>query len=195
MKTNFFEQLAGLQNQSSLLLNIQPDDKGLLTVSVIMRRDNQTNESLPPMLLHGTAQELDGAFFETIAAPVQHTNGLLNNIDAYQATLEKAGKEAKEKAKGGKPAAPADDEKDDEASNLFTTATDDKEAKAEKKRIYDEQMQKVKTLAQQMKYAEALAQLPVAEDYPDKVELISAKKQELEKGKEIYDRLQNQFSD
>lgn len=196
MKTNFFEQLAGLQNQSGLLLNIQPDEKGLLTVSAVMRRDNLSNDTLPPMLLSGTAQELDEAFFDTITAPFQQTNGLLNNMASYQASLEKAGKQAKEKSKAGKTTATAaEDDREEDSNNLFTPATDNREAKAEKKRLYDEQMQKVKTLAQQMKYAEALAQLPDAEEYADKAEVISAKRQELENGKAIYDKLQNQFSD
>ena len=56
-------------------------------------------------------------------------------------------------------------------------------------------MEKVKVLAQQTKYAEALAQLPDVAEYPDKAEAIDAKRKALEEGKALYDKLTAQFND
>lgn len=201
MKTNFFEQLAGLQFNGNLMLNIHHDTNGLLTVSAVLRKGNinaTAGNEISPMLFTGTAEELDAGFFAAIATPLQITSGLITNLEKYQKEVEKAGKLAKEKNKSNKPAPVTDDDNDDEESggDLFTASQpDDKGAKAEKKRLYDEQMEKVKKLAQDMKYAEALAQLPDAEEHPDKAEAIVAKRKEIEKSKGIYDQLQNQFND
>lgn len=196
MRTNFFEQIAGM-HKGTILLNIHTDDKGVQTVSAVVRQANDKND-LPPMLLTGTAQELDEGFFEAISTPVKRIQGLLTNLENYQKEVDKAGKQAKDKNKPSKSAAAtAGDEgnENDGTDNLFTTQADDKEAKAEKKRIFEEQLAKVKNLAQQMKYVEAIAQLPDVAEYPEKAELLAAKKQELEKGKTLYDQLQNQFND
>jgi hypothetical protein len=101
-----------------------------------------------------------------------------------------------DKAKVGKAGEtePDDDDKDEE-SNLFTPPEDDKEAKAEKKRLYDEAMERVKTLAQNTKYAEALANLPDVAEYPDKAEAIESKRKTLQAGKEAYDKLTASFND
>lgn len=196
MRTNFFEQLAGLHSKGTFLLNIQADPNGLLAVSAVIRRNDDTAADLPPMLLSGTAQELDNGFFDAIAAPVQLTAGLLNNLETYKAAVDKAGKQVKDKGKPVKAAAETEETDDEEnGGDLFTAQADDKAVKAEKKRLFDEQMQKVKNLAQQMKYAEALAQLPDVQEHADKAEVIAANRQELEKGKEIYDKLQQQFND
>jgi hypothetical protein len=56
-------------------------------------------------------------------------------------------------------------------------------------------MDRVKELAKQMKYAEALAQLPDVAEYPDKAELLSVKRQEIQAGKDLYDKLAQQFND
>jgi len=79
MKTNFFEQEAGLYI-GGVLLHIHTDEKGLQTVSAVLRKGSDTVAVLPPMLLSGTPQELDKGFFHAIAAPVQKTGGLLTNL-------------------------------------------------------------------------------------------------------------------
>ncbi|MFD0749274.1 PRTRC system protein E [Mucilaginibacter calamicampi] len=197
MKTNFFQQIAGLGFNGNFLLNIHQDDKGLQTISVILKKDKAI-DGLPPMLFRATADELDEGFFEQLTEPVALTKGLMNNIDAYKKEIDKANKKAKpEKPKAGKTADPeqADEDNDESEETLFTPQSDDKEAKAEKKRLYDEAMEKVKVLAQQTKYAEALAQLPDVAEYPDKAEAIDAKRKALEQGKALYDKLTAQFND
>lgn len=201
MKTNFFEQVAGLQINGNLLLNIHHDETGVITVSAVLKKGNITataGNSLPPMLFKGTATELDEGFFEQLAQPVKLTVGLISNLETYQKELEKVKKNAKtDKSKTDKPAANEtdDDDREEEENNLFTPVADDKEAKAEKKRLFDEAMDRVKELAKQMKYTEALAQLPDPAEYPDKAELLASKRQEIQTGKDLYDKLAQQFND
>ena len=197
MKTNFFQQIAGLGFNGNFLLNIHQDDKGLQTVSVILKKDKAI-DGLPPMLFKASADELDEGFFEQLTDPVALTKGLMNNIDTYKKELDKANKKARpEKPKAGKTAdaEQPDEDNDDGEENLFAPKTDDKEAKAEKKRLFEEAMEKVKVLAQQTKYAEALAQLPDLAEHPDKAEAIDAKRKALEQGKALYDKLTAQFND
>jgi PRTRC genetic system protein E len=196
MKTNFFQQIAGLGFNGNFLLNINQDETGVQTVSVVLKKDKAI-DGLPPMLFKATADELDEGFFEQLAQPVRQTAGLISNIESYQKELEKAKKNAKpDKAKAGKPAEndPGDDEQD-EHNNLFTPPEDDKQAKAEKKRLYDEAMERVKNLAQNTKYAEALSNLPDVAEHPDKADAIEAKRKTLQAGKEAYDKLTASFND
>jgi len=196
MKTNFFQQIAGLGFNGNFLLNINQDETGVQTVSVVLKKDKAI-DGLPPMLFKATADELDEGFFEQLAQPVRQTAGLISNIESYQKEVEKAKKNAKpDKSKAGKPAEtdPEDDEQE-EQNNLFTPPEDDKQAKAEKKRLYDEAMEKVKVLAQNTKYAEALSNLPDVADYPDKAEAIETKRKTLQAGKEAYDKLTASFND
>jgi len=199
MKTQFFQQLAGLGFTGNFLLNINQDETGILTVSAVLKKGNITatgGNNLPPMLFKGTAVELDEGFFDQFAQPVKQTAGIINNLEEYQKQLDKAKKNAKTtNDKTNKSATEKDDEAEEETQDLFTPQVDDAQAKAEKKRLYDDAMEKVKELAQNTKYAEALAQLPDPADYPEKAEAIEAKRQTLQAGKEAYDKLTASFND
>jgi PRTRC genetic system protein E len=133
MTTNFFQQLAGLGFKGNFLLNINQDETGVQTVSVVLKKDKAI-DGLPPMLFKATADELDEGFFEQLAKPVQQTAGLISNLESYQKELEKAKKNAKpDKAKACKPAdTDPDDEEQDEENTLFTPPPpeDDKQANA-----------------------------------------------------------------
>ena len=191
MKTNFFEQVAGLAIAGNLQINIHNGENGKQTVSLMMTGGNPktgAGKNLPPMLLKGSPQELDEGFFLQIAEPVKQTNILFANLEAYQKELDKARKEGKGKeVKSGR-----EEESEAEENNLFQPKADDRETKAEKKRLYDEAMQKVKDLNTQMKYAEAMAQLPDAEEYPDKAGEINGKAEELRKRQQLYASLQEE---
>lgn len=199
MKTHFFQQIAGLGFNGNLLLNINQDGTGMLTVSAVLKKGNITataGNSLPPMIFKGTPEELDEGFFEQFAQPVRQTAGIINNLKDYQQQLEKAKKNVKtNQDKTNKTAPGTDDDTDDEPQNLFTPQVDDAQVKAEKKRLYEEAMDKVKALAQMTKYTEALAHLPDPADYPDKAEAIEAKRQTLQAGKAAYDKLTASFND
>ena len=203
MKTNFFELIAGLQINGILQINIQAQEGVTLTVSVLLANNNPkitAGKNIPPMLLKGTIAELDEKFFSEVSEPLKQTVKLFANHEAHQAELDKAKKQP-EKA-GSKtigtpakkttdnslfnqPAEPEIDD-DDETDDL----PDDAEALAEKQRLYEEAMQRVSQLNTDMKYKEAIAQLPDAEEYPGKADEIKTKREQLTKRQELYASLQ-----
>lgn len=204
MKTNFFELIAGLQINGNLQINIQAQEGGTLTVSVLLANTNPkitAGKNIPPMLLKGTIAELDEKFFAEIAEPVKQTVRLFANAEAHQAELDKAKKQPeKTTAKAGATPAkkatdnslfsqPAEPEIDDEEVEEQPSETEDL---AEKQRLYDEAMHKVGELNAQMKYKEAIAQLPDAEEYPDKADELKAKRAQLQKRQEVYASLQEE---
>ena len=200
MKTNFFEQIAGLKIDGNLLININSDPTGLMTVSAMLHKAG----NVPPMLFKGLSHELDEAFFEKLAEPVKQTKGLITNLDNYQKELDKAKKNAgkdKSKTTANSTATTGGDDIDDDdddngnTGDLFSQQQADTQAKAERKQYVDEALLKAKELAKQMKYTEALAQLPDPAEYSEQAELIEAKRAEIQKGKEVYDQLQEQFKD
>ncbi|MGZ3812290.1 MAG: hypothetical protein ACXVJN_11130 [Mucilaginibacter sp.] len=196
MKTNFFEQVAGLKIDGNLTLNINTDKNGLMTVSAMLSKAG----TIPPMVFTALSHELDEAFFEKLSEPVKLTKELITNLDNYKKELDKAKKQPGKDAKAATATAgktePDDNEEDDNDNNdLFSQQPDDTQVKAEKKQYVDDQLLKAKELAKQMKYMEALAQLPDPAEYKEQAELIEAKRAEIQKGKEVYDQLQEQFKD
>jgi PRTRC genetic system protein E len=192
-----------LQINGTLQINIQPKEGGTLTVSVLLANNNPqitTGKNIPPMLLKGTTQELDEKFFGEIGEPVKQTVKLFANAEAYQAELdnakkqpEKAGKTATPTAKKttdnslfSQPAEEPDNDADDDLEELSAKNG----ILAEKQRLYDEAMQRVGQLNTEMKYREAIAQLPDAEEYPDKANEIKTKREQLQKRQELYASLQ-----
>ena len=212
MKTNFFELVAGLSITGNLQINIHQNEGGTQTVSVMLSAKDPkatTGKNLPPMLLKGTPRELDEAFFQQISQPVRQTDKLFANAEAYQKELEKAKKQATtDKDKKGTANTPGG-AKPKSDGNLFNQQTneqpddddfeepldeqpDDSEALAEKQRLYDEAMQRVNALNGQMKFAEAIAQLPEPEEYPDKAEEIKNKGEALLRRQEMFASLQQE---
>ena len=171
MKTNFFDNIAVLNIPGNWKITIHTDDKGQFTVSALFNIDGNGDNAckvVPPMVLKGTAQELDEGFFDTIQKPVQETAGLFHNMEAYLKGLEEAKKQSKMEQ----------DKKTQELKNKqqakVKTAEDDievsglKENKEEKKKRYDEAMKNIANLNDHCKYEEAIALLPSIEDYPEK---------------------------
>ncbi|MCR8557364.1 PRTRC system protein E [Mucilaginibacter sp. BJC16-A38] len=205
MKTNFFEQIAGLQINGTLQINIQPQEGGTLTVSVLLANNNPritAGKNIPPMLLKATTQELDEKFFTEIGEPAKQTVRLFANLEAYQAELDKAKKQpektgktttvtAKKSADNSLFSQPAE-EPDNDADDDLEEQPDETEALAEKQRLYDEAIRRVGQLNTDMKYKEAIAQLPDAEEYPDKAGEIKTKREALEKRQELYASLQTE---
>jgi len=201
MKTNFFEQIAGLQINGTLQINIQAQEGGTLTVSVLLANNNPkitAGKNIPPMLLKGTTQELDEAFFSQVGEPLKQTVKLFANAQTYQAELDKAKKQPeKTTGKNTATAKKSDNslfnqpaEEHDETDDDLDEQPDETEALAEKQRLYDEAMQRVNHLNTDMKYKEAIAQLPDAEEYPDKANEIKTKREQLQKRQELYASLQ-----
>jgi PRTRC genetic system protein E len=207
MKTNFFEQVAGLAVNGTLQINIKSNESGMLTVSVMVAGNYpkvNTGKNIPPMLLTGSPQELDEAFFNQVSEPVKRTIKLFANLETYQKELDKAGQAGKKDKDNSKDKTvkgatnnnlftqQPDEQTDDDFEEPLDEQPDDSETLAEKQRLYDEAMQRVVELNTQMKYKEAIAQLPDAEEYPDKAREIKNKREQLQKRQEVYDSLQQE---
>jgi len=204
MKTNFFEYINGLAFSGNLNLIIAKGEENKLTVSVLLANDlpDKAGRIIPPMILSGDFSELDEGFFSAISTPLAKTSELFANMDAYNKSIELAKeksrmendkKNKKDKAKSASAESTTDeDDNEDEVpatENLFSSQEADKQQRAEKKKRYDDALLQISELNKLCKYAEALAILPTAEDYPEKAAELLAKKQELEKRQKQYEAL------
>lgn len=204
MKTNFFENIASLHVAGNFKIGIHSDDKSNFTVSVLFTADNagdKATNAIIPIIYKGTAQELDGGFFEALTKPVQETAGLYTNLEAYLKSVEhakinsKQEQDKKAKATNSKTTAPktesknSGEENDDE--NEQPEASVPKVDKKQKKREYDEAMLQVTALNETCQYAEALAILPSVLDYPEKTAEINKRKVELERNQKLRDSLKD----
>ena len=171
MKTNFFQNIADLSVPGNWKIAIHADDKGQFTVSALFNTDNNGDNAykvVPPMVLKGTAQEMDEGFFDTIEQPVQETAGLFHNMEAYLKGLEEAKKLSKmeqdKKAQELKNKQRSKAKSNEEGIEV----SEPKESKEEKKKRYDEAMKQIAELNDRCKYEEAITLLPTVEDYPEK---------------------------
>jgi len=148
MEANFFQQAAAFTMQYGWRINIVPNNDTLV-VSVLLydpSTDDKALKIVQTMNLNGTAKELDGGFFEAIAAPVKKTIALLTNEKEYTKSLDETKKQSKnEQDKKGKQ----------------------KPADAPKAITFETEMEKVEALEAQGKFNEALMALPKADKYPD----------------------------
>ncbi|WP_172915100.1 PRTRC system protein E [Capnocytophaga canis] len=154
METNFFNQIAMMNVVGTLQMTLQQGQNGQYIVSVLLQNDqcsDPAKNGIPPLVLKGTAEELDGGFFQSIVRPLEETSSLLVNMENYIQAQEHAKRQsAMEK---------------------------EKTEKAQKK--YDEAMKKVSELEAQGKYREAWTKLPPPNEFPDQAEKIRKKRSEL----------------
>ncbi len=161
MNTNFFEQLSAMGLSGDLKINIRFMEKDQLYVTVLLSNekvDDGAAKQIQPMLLQGDPMQMDDGFFESITKPLIQTSSLFVNMSAFEESFEKAQAESK-----------MEKEKEDKS----------KKEKEDRKKKYDIQMKKVTDLEELKKYGEAIGQLPKAEDFPEQVELIKKKNDEL----------------
>lgn len=198
MKTNFFENIANLNCPGNWKIAIHTDDKGQVTVSALFNTNNNGDNAykvVPPMLLKGTAQELDEGFFEAITKPVQETAGLFRNMEEYLKGLEQAKLKSKmeqdKKAQGNKAKTVAKSSENSEADDDDSEEAESGESREDKKKRYDETMKQVAELNDRCKYQEALDILPTSEDYPEKKDDLEKKHADLtRKAKQMAGMLQ-----
>jgi PRTRC genetic system protein E len=161
MNTNFFKQIADLNITGNLQLAISKGAQNNLVVSVILQNEqcgDNAKKLIPPLLLKGTAEELDNGFFENIVKPIEQTSSLMLNMADYLKQQEEAQKQsAIEKDKTDK----------------------EKKAKEEKDKKFKEAMQKVDELEKEGKYKEAWVKLPDTSQFPDHAEIIRKRKSAL----------------
>lgn len=209
MKTNFFEYINGLAFQGNLNLTIAKGEENKLTVSVLLANDlpDKAGRIIPPMVLSGNFSELDEGFFGAISAPLAKTAQLFANMDAYNKSIETARENSRmendRKAKNNKtkmatPTAETtngDDDEDEapETENLFSSQETEQKQIAEKKKRYEDAMLQITELNRLCKYAEAIALLPDAGEYPEKAAELETKKQGLQKRQKQYEELMQDF--
>lgn len=161
MNTNFFNQIAKMDINSQLILNIGKATESQIIVSVFIQNDScgdKAKNIIPPFNLKGTAEELDNGFFERIKNPLQTASGLMDNMETFMKQLEEA------KAQSAMEKAKTDKEKKEKEVN-------DKKFK--------QAMDKVDELEKEGKFREAWIKVPNATDYPEKVEELSKRKSAL----------------
>lgn len=159
MQTNFFQQIASLNLSGNIRLNIQPQENGEMTVSLLLVNETLKEKAagkLPPLLLRGSVAELDQKFFETIAAPVQKTHSLLCNLKEHEAAIKTV----------------------QSGSNKTSTASAVSSKTARRAKL-DEQLKKVSELEKAGKIGQAIGQMPDPKQFGEYVDEINNRMQQL----------------
>ncbi|MBY8963118.1 PRTRC system protein E [Flavobacterium sp. D11R37] len=159
--TNFFNQIAQMEITGDLHLTISKGAEGNLIVAVMLQNDtcgDKAKNSIPPLNLRGTSQELDEGFFEKITVPIETASGLMVDMEGFMKQLEEAKKNsAMEKEKADR----------------------EKKVKEEKEKKFREAMAKADELEKEGKFREAWSKVPNPADYPEQAETIRKRKKEL----------------
>lgn len=95
MKTNFFSQLANIENPLKLSITVTIDKDQNATVTLLpLNSDNgdSATKKITPLNLCGTLEELDNAFFQTVAEPIKQTTTFFANTNEYLANKAEAEK-------------------------------------------------------------------------------------------------------
>lgn len=188
MKTNFFENIASFNLPGTWKILIQTDAKGNMTVSEMFNATcgDKAVGLIIPYNLTGTAQELDEDFFTKITVPVTKSAELQTNLEAHLKSVEEAkaaskmeqDRKIKEKAQ-----ATANAKKTEDAE-----LPEPKISKEDKKKAYDEAIEKVNELIKKLKFSEALTILPSVEEYPNRENELKKKRQYLEQQANLYEK-------
>ena len=152
---NFFQQIAALQVRGDWKITIAAEGANAFIVSILFFNEqigDDARKKVPPLLLKGTAEDLDNGFFEAITQPIQETAQLFLNMEQYLKEREQA-----------KLASQMERDKDNR----------DKKERDERRKKYDALMKKVDELEEAKIYQEAIANLPKADAYPEQSEEIS----------------------
>lgn len=163
MNANFFNQIAQMNITGSLQLTIQQSTDDNFIVSVLLQNEqcgDNAKHLIPPLTLKGTAEELDGGFFQSIVTPIEQTSSLLLNMESYLKAQEIAKQQsAMEKEKAEKA----------------------KKEREEKEKKFKTAMEKADLLETESKYREAYSAVPDVQKFPDFAEEIRKRKDELAK--------------
>ncbi|KFF11481.1 PRTRC system protein E [Flavobacterium hydatis] len=158
---NFFQSLIALQVAGDWKINIVKETADRLIVSVLFFNDaigDEARKKVPPILLKGTAEELDAGFFEAIAEPVKDTAQLFANMEQFL-----------------KESAQAKISSQMEKDNILKMGKE----KTEMQKKYEEAMKKADELEALGKFKEAWMKVPQANLYPEHKDIIHKRKAEL----------------
>lgn len=95
---DFFKQIIEMSPRPNLTIEIEGSEDGQLSVSVLPVK----KAGILPVLVKGTAEEMDEGFFEAIRQPFEKVAGLLVSKEDFEKSVESAAK-----AEPAKPEAPA----------------------------------------------------------------------------------------
>jgi len=158
---DFFQSLSALQVQGDWKISIRQDKENALLVSVLFTNNecgDDARKLIPPIILKGTAQELDEGFFANISAPIQVTSQLLVNMESYLKQQEQAQLQSKmHKEKAGKA----------------------EKQKTDKEKKYEAAMNKVDELEAEGKHRDAWMKVPDPAEYPEQAEELRKRKEGL----------------
>jgi PRTRC genetic system protein E len=158
---DFFQSLIALQVAGDWKINIAKETADKLIVSVLLFNEtigDDARKKVPPILLKGTAEELDEFFFQAIEQSIKETALLFANMEQFL--------KEKEQAKISSQM---------EKDNVLKT---DK-GKTEKQKKYDEAMKKTEVLEAEGKHRDAWMKVPQPELYPEYGQAINNRRAEL----------------
>lgn len=124
---NFFETLAATSIKD-LTIQMKQDDKGTITVFLTPKSTSEDSalKGLKPIYLTGTPQDIDLEFFQIISKPLEDTQKVFSNIEAFEAQkaeVLKATEEKKNAAKNKKAETKNDDDDNEENPSSDDTPT------------------------------------------------------------------------
>jgi PRTRC genetic system protein E len=92
----FFTQLSAAIGQAEFQLNIKP--KGA-QITVMITPKTSANDpalaNLQPLIITGTAEQLDADFITAITSPLQKLTGLISNLESFEASTKKTEEESR----------------------------------------------------------------------------------------------------
>ncbi len=161
METNFFRYIKNMKIEGDLHIIIANGENDTLVVSTMVNNEKCTDTAknrLTPLNLRGTAQQMDIGYLDTISQPMKEVSGLLSNMEAF----------AKQKAETQKKSA------------MTTESTErDKKTVDTKEQKYIDGMKKADELEKMGKFKEAWMSVPDPANYPDKVEILRNRREQL----------------
>lgn len=99
MKTNFFATIAPFLGSMNLTLTVAKGSGDTVVVSLLPQpriKDN-AKDSIQPMVIRGTIEELDEEFFNAIKEPMTKVTGIVIEIDNFEKGAEKLAEDNKAK--------------------------------------------------------------------------------------------------
>lgn len=95
----FFQSMNQMMNPNvDITLVIRKSAEGRMAVSVLPKSNTLKDEaqnSIVPLTLNGTPEELDSGFLQVVARPMQKASGLISNMAQFEAQANKAASSSK----------------------------------------------------------------------------------------------------
>ncbi len=171
METNFFQQIEALQPaKNSEWLIVIKNIEGQQIVSVLYKDEScgdNARKIIPPLTFNESPLKIDQCFFADMQTAFSKTFGIFSNMEHYLKQQEKAQLESKM-------------EKDKEKKAKSEKAvTEQQPQKTDKEKKYDNGLKLAAELEAQGKYRDAWMKVPDPADYPEQVDYLRKRREEL----------------